>query len=247
MVSYSKKLYFIRVNISWFACKYRFWDLFSFNARMHLKQFDRGRPIGVPKNSHTVELDLQKNPDDIYSGFAKQIRQQAKIAEGEGIKCYFHNDVDKFVEFFNDFASKKKTFATSRKRIEEYGNNLKLSFAEHNGQIMAAHSYLVDPEMGIVRHVHSSTKRLDEGTDKNLVGRANKFLTVKDIMYFKENGYKTFDFGGYAEGTTDESLIGINKFKLLFGGKVVPCTNYYSFNYWALKKLANLMGAYSDV
>lgn len=247
MVNYTKKLYFINVNVSWFAYKYKFWDLFSFNARMHLKEYDNKKILGVQRNSHTVELNLEQDTETIFSNFSKQIRQQVKIAENEGIKCSFRNDVDGFVEFFNDFASRKNTFTTSKRRIQELGDNLKISFAEYNGEILAAHSYLIDKELGIVRHYHSSTKRLNDNTDRNLVGRANKYLTVTDILYFKEQGYKVFDFGGYAANTTDESLIGINKFKLLFGGTVVPCINFYSYNYWILKKFANVIGIQSDV
>jgi hypothetical protein len=247
MVSYTKKIYFINVNVSWFGYKYSFWDIFLYNAYMHLKTGDSRKIFAIQKNSHTIELDLEQDTEAIFSKFSKQIRQQYKIAENEGLQCYFHQDVDRFVDFFNDFASKKHTFATSRRRIEEVGDNLKISFAEYNGQLLAAHSYLIDKELKIVRHFHSSSKRLDENTDKNLVGRANKFLTVRDILYFKENGYKVFDFGGYAANTTDESLLGINKFKLMFGGTVTPCINYYSFNYWLFKKIANLIGVNSEV
>ncbi|MEI2749887.1 MAG: hypothetical protein V9E88_14145 [Ferruginibacter sp.] len=49
-----------------------------------------------------------------------------------------------------------------------------------------------------------------------LIGMANKLLTAKDIGYFKEQGYKMMDFGGYAENTEDKSLKGINDFKLSF-------------------------------
>ena len=122
------------------------------------------------------------------------------------------------------------------------GDSVKLSFATNNGEILAAHSYIIDEEVGIVRHLHSATKRLDEQYDRNLIGRANKYLTVKDILYFKEKGFKTFDFGGYAKDTPDESLKGINNYKLLFGGTVVTCIDYYSYNYWLLKRLSKLMG-----
>ena len=87
-----------------------------------------------------------------------------------------------------------------------------------------------------------STKRLDENYDRNFIGRANKLLTVKDIFYFKSQGLKIFDFGGYAADTNDESLKGINNFKLLFGGKVVISANYFSYSYWLLKKLTHLFG-----
>ena len=95
---------------------------------------------------------------------------------------------------------------------------------------------------GIVRHHHAATRRLDEQVDKNLIGRANKYLTVKNILYFKEQGYATFDFGGYAKDTTNESLKGINNYKLLFGGTVVECVNYFSYTYWFFKKLSGLLG-----
>ena len=60
-------------------------------------------------------------------------------------------------------------------------------------------------------------------------------------LYFKEQGFKVFDFGGYAKDTTDESLKGINNYKLLFRGKVVPCDDYYSYGYWLLKKVSKLL------
>ena len=247
MVRYYKRRHFIKVKISWFGYQYNFWDLFSFNAIMHLKGYENKKAPGIPMNSHTLELSLEKDTEVIFSNFSKQIRQQTKIAEQEGIKCYFHENVNSFVEFFNDFAARKNTYSTSLERVEEMGGNLKLSFAEYNGQVLAAHSYLIDKELGIVRHFHSATKRLDETNDRNLVGRANKYLTVHNIVAFKDSGYKLFDFGGYAEGTQDESLAGINKYKLLFGGKVVPCANYYSYSYWLIKKIGNLFGSRGDV
>lgn len=247
MVRYFKKLYFVKVKVSWFSYQFNFWDLFFFTAIMDLKDYKSKKKPGIQMNSHTLELSLKQDREIIFSNFSKQIRQQAKIAELEGMKCYFHTDVNSFVEFFNDFAGRKNTFPTSRQRIKEMGDNLKLSYAEYNGHVLAAHSYLVDKELGIVRHFHSATKRLDETNDRNLVGRANKYLTVHNIVAFKEMGYKVFDFGGYAEGTQDESLLGINKYKLLFGGKVVTCINYYSYTYWILKKIGTLFGMRGEV
>jgi lipid II:glycine glycyltransferase (peptidoglycan interpeptide bridge formation enzyme) len=209
---------------------------------MHVKNADDKKKTGKLDISHTLELDLEQDIPVIFSNFSKQIRQQIKIAENEGTSCYFHHEIEKFADFFNDFAIKKETFTTSKEKILELGESVKLSFAENNGQVLAAHSYLVDPKIGIVRHLHSATKRLDEQFDRNLIRRANKYLTTKDILYFKEQGYKIFDFGGFAKDTEDESLKGINNYKLLFGGKVVPCYNYYSYAYWVLKNLSRVLG-----
>ena len=242
MIRYYKKFYYFKVYENWFEYKYTLKDIFLLNVYWNLKKKNRNKIFAIKNISHTIELDLEQETETIFANFSKQIRQQYKIAEGEGITFSFHSEVDKFVSFFNDFAAKKNTNLVSRRRIEEIGENLKLSFALYNGQILAAHSYLVDKETGIVRHHHSATKRLDENYDRNLIGRANKYLTVKNIEYFKQLGLKTFDFGGFVAETKDESLIGINKYKLLFGGHVVPSINYFSYSYWLLKKISKLAG-----
>ncbi len=241
MIKYNNKVSFFTVSESWFTYQFKIRNIFSLNAFYHLKNNDDKKIPGVKEISHTLELDLLKGEDEITSKFSKQIRQQTKIAENEGTACYFHRDIEAFVAFFNEFAIKKNTFITSKEKVTAMGDFLKMSFAVNNGKILAAHSYLVDDELGIVRHLHSATKRLDEQYDRNLIGRANKYLTVKDIFYFKENGYKIFDFGGFAKDTDDESLKGINNYKLLFGGTVVECIDYYSYNYWFFKKLSKLL------
>ena len=182
---------FLKVYENWFEYKYHLKHIFLLNVYWSLKKQDIKKIPAVKKITHTIELDLEQETETIFSNFSKQIRQQYKIAENEGITVSHQGDMDVFVHFFNDFASKKKTDMISRRRIEEMGENLKLSFALCNGQILAAHSYLVDKENSIVRHHHSATKRLDENYDRNLIGRANKYLTVKNrylndliLLYF---------------------------------------------------------------
>lgn len=242
MVKYYKKIFLFNVQENWYNYQYSFWDIFSLKAFLHIKDTSQKKIPALQSNSYTIELNLEQDLDVIYAKFSKQIRQQIKIAENEGTYCTFHNEVDEFVAFFNDFAAKKDTYKTSSQNILALGDAVKLSFAINDGKILAAHSYLVDDEIGIVRHLHSATKRLDEQYDRNLIGRANKLLTVKDICYFKSMGYKTFDFGGYEKDTEDESMKGINNYKLLFGGEIVTCINYYSYNYWLLKKVSKFLG-----
>ena len=243
MIRYYKKFYFFKVYENWFHYKYRLQDVLGLNVYWHVKRQDRTTIPGIKDISHTIELDLDQDTDTITANFSKQIRQQARVAETEGITCSFDNhETARFVDFFNDFARKKNTSLVSLRRMEEFGDDIKLSFALYNGEVLAAHSYLTDRETGIVRHHHAATRRLDDEIDRNLIGRANKYLTTRNIFYFKEQGYKIFDFGGYAKDTTDESLKGINNYKLLFGGKVAESVNYYSYGYWLLKKLSKLMG-----
>jgi len=242
MIRYYKKFSFFKVYENWFEYRHKVKNVLFLNVYWNLKKQDAKAIPAIKSISHTIELDLEQPADVIMAGFSKQIRQQAKIAESEGISCQFHQEVDDFVHFFNEFAVKKNTFQVSKDVVERMGPDLKLSFAMYNGQVLAAHSYLTDRTTGVVRHHHSATKRLDEQFDKNLIGRANKYLTVKNIFHFKEEGYKTFDFGGYAKDTTNESLKGINNYKLLFGGKVVETYDYFSYSYWLLRKVSRLLG-----
>jgi hypothetical protein len=247
MISYIKKNRFVKIKINWFEYDKGSKSPLGFNAHFHLKNVNGCKIPGVRKDSHTIEIDLTQSEEALFAGFSKQVKQQYKTSEKEGVHCYFHEDIDHFVDFFNDFASKRNTYPTSRQRIEEMGSMLKLSFAEIEGKVLVAHSYMEDEKVGIARIHHSATTRLDESMDKNLVGRAHKYLTVKNILHYKARGFKVLDLGGYAANTTDPGLLGINKFKEMFGGKVVPCINYFSYSYWLVKQLAKSTGIKSDV
>ncbi len=242
MIRYYKKFYFLKVYENWFEYRFSWKAALGLNMYWHVKNQLPASPLGVKSVSHTLELDLRQAPEQILAGYNKQIRQQIRIAETEGISCVHENNIPVFVEFYNDFARKRNTHLVSQRRMEEFGDRISLSFAYYNGELVAAHSYLTDPETGMVRHHHAATRRLDEQMDKNLIGRANKLLTTVNIQRFREAGFHTFDFGGYAKDTTDKGLQGINRYKEMFGGTLVESHNYCSYPYWMLKKISGLLG-----
>ncbi len=242
MIKYYKKIFLFKVRETWFDYQFRIADIFSLNVFMHLKDQHKKQFHGVKDISYTVELNLEQDQEIIFANFSNDVRRKIKKAATEGTICYFDDDIDGFVEFFNDFAIRKNTFTASKENMVALGDCVAMSFAENNGQILAAHSYLIDKNIGIVRGIHSGTRRLHDDGDKSLVGRAHKYLVVSDILHFKKMGFKVFDFGGYAKDTQDVSMKGINSFKLFFGGKIVTCINYYSYGYWFLKKISKLIG-----
>lgn len=243
MVRFKKKFLFLNVNENWFQCNPSPLEMILPNAYLHVK--DRKDKIvpGFSDITYTVENDLAQDHDTIYAGFQKSLRQQIRQAEEAGISCQFHHDIDGFVDFFNDFAASKNLPPTSRRRILEMDGFLQLSYAMHDGQVLVAHSTLVDEKNKIARAFHSASKRLDESFDKGLIGKANKVLHYRDMMYFKDKGYSIYDFGGYTENTEDKALQGINNFKLLFGGQKVACINYYTVSYYLMRKIAQWVGA----
>jgi lipid II:glycine glycyltransferase (peptidoglycan interpeptide bridge formation enzyme) len=245
MIKYYKKISFLNIEEFWFDGKIGFWDLFTFKVIYHLKT-DK-KIFAIQEISHTIELDLQNDKQTIFANFSKANRQQVRKAEEEGVVIETCTDIDAFVNFFNDFAVKKGTFQTSKNRILEKRDYLVISFAKFENNIIAAQSYLVDKELKIVRHYQTANKRFENDLNKNFVGQANKYLLVHNLMKFKEEGYNTFDFGGYAANTTNPSLLGINNYKLKFGGQVKECKDYYSLPYWIVKKIGKLLGSSGTV
>lgn len=238
MISFYKNFFFFRVYEHYFSHKFKISNIFSLDAYFDVKNSKHKVRFGIKKVTYSVENSLIQDIDVIFSGFSKTVRTQIRKSEKEGIECHFNQDVKSFVDFYNAFASNKKIAPTSTQRIREMGKNFEVSFAILDGKILAAHSYLIDHEVGIVRLFHSASLRFDKEIDTQKIGRSNKLLHYRDMIFYKDQGYKVYDFGGYTENTNDLSLEGINQFKLSFGGKKVICTNYFSFSYILFKWVA---------
>jgi hypothetical protein len=239
-MKFYKKIYLLKSYQCWFKDEWTLSHFFSFVAFLHIKQGNIKNSLCFQENSHTLEIDLRQDLNVIYSKFAKQVRQQTTQAVQEGITYQFHEDIKGFETFFNDFASKKGIFLTSERRLTEMMPYLKLVYAIKDDSILAAHSYIFDKEVGIVRHFHSSTRNSDDKFDNKFIGKANKFLTCKCIEHFKNEGFATFDAGGVEYPPQGKVTTGIYNYKMLFGGVLVTCYNYYTPLYYLLK----LVGKY---
>jgi len=235
-MKFFKQNSFIKTYQYWFSGKWKPHHIFSFVAFLHIKEGRKQKPFCFRENSHTLEIDLTQDIGFIYSNFSKQIRQQNTQAIKEGFTYHFHEDFKGFEKFFNDFAAKKEIFFTSERRLKEMMPYLKLAYAKKDNEILAAHSFIFDGEVGIVRHFHSASRRLDEQYDAKIIGKANKFLTCQCIEYFKANGFTSFDFGGIRYPLPENTTNGINNYKMLFGGVITICYNSYTPLYYILKQ-----------
>jgi hypothetical protein len=241
MVTVKKRYVLIKVSENWFGCNYKMIDILSLKAFLHIKGGCKKAP-GIKRVSHTIEIALDRDAEEIMSSFPKNLRRDIRKAEEEGITACFHSDICGFVDFFNDFAKRKKLPRVSERRMAELGDNLRMSYAICDGQVLAAHGYLLDKKESITRAIWSATRRLKGDERAIKVGRANKYLHYQDMLYFKDRGIKIYDFGGYAKDTNDPQLLGVNKFKEKFGGEIVPCHNYYSIPYFVLRNAAKICG-----
>ncbi len=237
-----KRFLFLDVNEYWYTYKEGLSNWITLTACCHMKMPFRNSGLMKESRSWTIENDLTLSEEEILAGYSKSLRQQIRQAREGGIIIVFEKEISEFVTFFNDFAERHNLNPTSKRRLEELGEDRLFSYAVYEGQKLSAHSYLLDRPNKIVRSWQSASGRSIEGADKNLVGKANKLLHHEDMKYFKSQGFEVYDFGGYAMDPPTDSLAGINSFKASFGGKVVECKDYYSYPFVFLKWLGGLFG-----
>ncbi|ULQ55358.1 hypothetical protein KJS94_11970 [Flavihumibacter rivuli] len=241
MVTLRRKFFVFPIYDNWFGAKKGIWNSLYFNSYLHVPD-DLKNPLLIRKDNHTVELDLSRNNEEIFEGFARTVKAQVKQCERDGLQSYFDQDIDKFIAFFNPFAEQKGIPKVTRKMMEEFGPMLRISYAEQDGTILAAHTHLFDAEEKIVRQMHSASLRFDQGFDKNKIGRANKFLHYRDMLAFKEQGILYYDFGGYFKQDTTEEITSLLNFKLDFGAYKKLSYNYFTLSYHLTRKMMKSFG-----
>jgi lipid II:glycine glycyltransferase (peptidoglycan interpeptide bridge formation enzyme) len=179
--------------------------------------------------SFTHLIDLQLTEEQLFSQFSETVRYEIRRArDRDGIKVAINSspkeeDVRAFINYYSDFAKKKGLGELNENSLIQL-NRLKLlvltSALNSNNEILTFHSYFADKNSSRALLLHSVSVYLVGASNKirNCIGGANRYLHFADMLYFKNIGIYSYDFGGYYIGTTDKDLLDINKFKGMFGG-----------------------------
>lgn len=186
------------------------------------------------RTSYTINLDLTRDEDQIFKDFKSNTRNEVKKAINAQCSFIDNIPIEKFVDFYNDFASKKNLQIIDGSACTKYGANIIITGVEVNNEILTMHAYFIDRQEKLVTLLYSASKRLGETCDSDLlklIGYSNRYLHYQDIIYFKRNGCNLYDFGGVYIGDKDKSQIGIANFKKSFGGNIVQKVDYMSFLY----------------
>jgi hypothetical protein len=185
----------------------------------------------LKQTHHTFLLDITLNDEALLAGMDKNMRSQLRKAKDDGFVWEQEKDFEVFKSFFNHFAEEKGLTQIDEVVFKSQSPFLYIGKITWNGQILVAHSYLVDHEESRARFLNGASSRLDEGVDTALIGRANRLCHFIEMGKFRELGIKTFDFGGFALNTTDPQKQGINQFKKAFGGRVEEESTFDSVIY----------------
>ena len=182
--------------------------------------------------SYTLLSDLTQSEDVIFSGISKDSRYEIKRSEAKDVAaCTITQnptpaDIQSFVKSLNDLYAQKglnELSLSSGVALERYRSAgcIRLTRVEADGEILASHCYFSVNSRCRLLYSISSFRDKDTAQARARVGRANRFLHWRDMLYFKQQGVETYDWGGW-RANADETLHRINKFKEEFGGIKVP-------------------------
>lgn len=187
-------------------------------------------PKGKWRPFYTRVIDLTQNADALLSqmdGFtAADIKKAAKKDQTlcQKLDATDENKLREFADFYDRFATLKHIEPADRPWLERTVSEGKLDIWAADspaGERQAYHVFYCEPSR--VRSLHAASFYAHASTKEaqRKIGRANRLLIWECMMHYQAAGVKIFDLGGWYNGSTDSALLGVNKFKEGFGGKVI--------------------------
>ena len=194
------------------------------------------RPEPQPDVPHqpflSIVNDLTVAEDAVAEPFINTCRYQVRRADTkDGLVAEFLAEpaarLDEFCEFFDEFARQKSIVLSDRAWLTEAitAGRLVLTSASSQGTVLVWHAYLLSGDTASL--VHSASYYRDGNPEqRNLVGRANRWLHWRDMLGFRGRGIARYDWGGLFMDESTPDRAGINNFKKSFGGRLERRCDY---------------------
>jgi hypothetical protein len=203
---------------------------------------------GALNEFHTLLIPLSLEENAIWQGVSHRTRTEIKSFISN--QHYEHSillnlpddELNRFINLFNAFASSKKIRKAETERLKAYNTAgiFAVSFIRQMDDFICINFYRVTRERA--SNIHSF--RVTTSTHKHShshVGRAHRALHWLDIQAFKSAGCEVYDFCGWYPGQEDKQLLGINKFKEQFTSYKVIEYSGVVYNHKLLKFILKLL------
>jgi len=186
-------------------------------------------PAARSRSFYTLLIDLTQSYDQLLGQLSQETAYKIRRArERDKIVCECCDPrdpavLDGFERMYNAFATMKGLPMLHRPRLESLASMgvLDISSAKDpQGNVLVYHANYRDSRRATQLESPSLYRALSDSAARNFNGRANRYLTWCDLLRYKEQGLKFFDFGGWHLGK-DPEMLNINEFKRGFGGQVV--------------------------
>lgn len=186
----------------------------------------------------TVFSDISNSTEEILAASTKTIKYEVNKCEKEEVCIKFYQACDilqdisivnEFEKAYIDFAKdlgKDVLNAYQRDKIESYikARCILISRAEKE-DIIVYHVYTWGGTEACLTYSVSNFR--NDSANRNLAGRMNKLLHIKDIDFLRANGVTLYDWGNISSSANPN---GIDKFKMSFGGEVLTVYNSFVGN-----------------
>lgn len=176
---------------------------------------------------HTLLVDLTQPQDALLAAIHKDTRYEIRRAEkSDGVVAEHYLQpaelLEAFQTFYNAFAQQKRLPLLDPVSLQRAcrAGHLVLSRIMREDEPMLWHAYYC--ASGRARLLYSASLFRDQdSSQRNLIGRANRYLHWRDMLAFKAAGFHTYDLGGWSPPESgDAEKLRINQFKEEFGGKL---------------------------
>ena len=197
------------------------------NLFYHAFSLPRNQNIVELNTVYTTSINLDKTQDKIKSTFKKKLR--GYINKGARTNFKYHIlDISKLyiqnelLEYYMLFAQEKNLEPINKEWFYSACNSgyMTVSQIYFEDKPLITHIYLHDKERSRLQFsFHLPIVKSYNGQFQSL---ANRYLHWLDIIYFKENSFKIYDFGGIPVN----SMASLREFKLSFGGIIEEQYNF---------------------
>jgi hypothetical protein len=211
-------------------------------AEFMCSRFLEGLPLFKRHAEYTKLIELQLPGRQLLDTLPEQCRYEIRRAERDGVSCTSDVDFSEHFAFHTEFCSTRNRPTPSWAFFDAHRKHLLITKAMLGRDTLCMHAYLVDPQASRGRLFVSSSlfRQQSDRAVRAQIGRANRYLHYWDMQEMAARGLRIYDLGGYALGTTDPSLAGINDFKDSFGGALVHESTFVSLPLALSRQAASL-------
>ena len=199
----------------------------------------RWLPFFVRQVFYTKAINLSQTKEQLLQTMSAKSRYKVRRARKDSLTIQYHLDYQVIIDLFSMTAEAKGLNTINEATFRTKSSYLISEVRSGEHGVLAAHFYQLDKERSKVHLTYNcSAYRLHEDKAiRSLCGRANRLLFLEDIYYFKDEGFSTFDYGGYGAGAEKADQEGVNAFKDTLPGEIGKQYNYYPLWYWVWRGL----------
>jgi hypothetical protein len=189
------------------------------------------------RERHTLTIDVTASEDDLLGQMGKSTRYKIRRAMGrDGLAAQTFDSpsaevLREFSDYYDGFARTKSLRRIFRPRLDAMARAGMLVLSRvgrPGGPPLTWHAYAASAGHALLMYSASFFRGYGDSADRNMIGRANRYLHWHDMLWCKGAGYPAYDLGGFDVAEQDPVTRRINEFKQGFGGEVRPthaCTS----------------------